>query len=263
MKEILYRIYEVSPKRNIEDESDDIGSIFRQSYSQEYNSIIFEDCMVCESRDHFKEIIRSTYGDNIKFSASKKYDVGTKYCIIIGESAYRSQRYFARQVYECANCGVSVQTWFDNNDNIINDYECRNELANKFKLVEGKKFCGFTCKYKHLAKLKAELTIDDDTEFFATKEMFINGDIEGYIYKITNTVTADMYIGQSRYIPPFRWVQHLRSNRFKDINIVDLRFEVLEVVNKGINLLKREEMHIKKAIAEGGKLLNIVHNVLD
>ena len=95
MLEILYRIYEVTDKetakKNLE-QSLDFGLYYSTSKAQ--NNELLMDCIICDSRDQFKEIIRSEYGDNIPFRYSKKLEVGELYCVIIGEHCFNTERYF-------------------------------------------------------------------------------------------------------------------------------------------------------------------------
>lgn len=73
------------------------------------NIEITMDCKICESREHFKELIKEEYGENIAFRNSKKLNVGDLYCIIIAEHCYNTERYFNRIEYFCACCAPDLQ----------------------------------------------------------------------------------------------------------------------------------------------------------
>ena len=61
------------------------------------------------------------------------------------------------------------------------------------------------------------------------------------------------------YAPIFRWGQHLKTDRFPISNIIDYKFEVLEIVPKSENILEREKYHIQKCYNENpDKSLNIM-----
>ena len=66
-------------------------------------------------------------------------------------------------------------------------------------------------------------------------------------------------MGQTKYIPIFRWGQHLKTDRFKINNIEDYRFEVLEVVKDRNILSEREAYWINEKKSKNPKLsLNVV-----
>ena len=111
MLEVLYRIYEVPSEEEKERNRELDNSFgFYSSTSKAENNELLMDCILCESRDQFKEIIKSAYGDNIGFRYSKKLKEGDLYCIIIGEHAYNAERYFSKVEYECSCCGNKVST---------------------------------------------------------------------------------------------------------------------------------------------------------
>ena len=84
-------------------------------------------------------------------------------------------------------------------------------------------------------------------------------DITGYIYKITKKSSDEFYVGQTIYNPVFRWGQHLNTERFPLSDICDYKFEVLEIVPKGKNILEREKYYIQKLYKENPqKSLNIM-----
>lgn len=80
-----------------------------------------------------------------------------------------------------------------------------------------------------------------------------SNEIVGYIYKITKKSTGEFYVGQTQYAPVFRWGQHLKTKRFPIANILDYKFEVLEIVPKGENILEREKHYIQLLYRENPK----------
>ena len=96
-------------------------------------------------------------------------------------------------------------------------------------------------------------------ESFITREDFKRDDIEGYIYKISKKSTGEFYIGQTKYLPIFRWGQHLKTDRFYMTGILDYQFEVIEIVPITANILEREKYYIQKYYNENPeKSLNIM-----
>lgn len=104
MLEILYRIYEVADKE-IPTECQAFGM---SSLSKSNSYEVAMDCLICDSRDEFKALIRDVYGSDIKFSYSRKYAPGTLYCIIIGETCYNTESYFFKREFECPYCKAKV-----------------------------------------------------------------------------------------------------------------------------------------------------------
>ena len=97
MIEVLYRIYEVSSVDEREEALRSGVEVFGfNSISKMCNKELTMDCLVCNSREQFKSIIRDEYGENISFRFSKNLKAGDLYCIIIGEHCYDTERYFQK-----------------------------------------------------------------------------------------------------------------------------------------------------------------------
>lgn len=256
MLEILYRIYEVADAETAEknlQSNIDLG--FYSSTSQAQNIELLMDCLICDSRDQFKEIIRSEYGDKIPFRYSKKLKAGDVYCIIIGEHCYDTEKYFNKVKFKCDFCGAEIETYCKKFIGFA-PYEIKNDLYG-IEEYSQKRFCSERCKHKFSDRERRTLRPNDDTEFYVTRDMFTE-DISGYIYKITKKSTGEFYVGQTRYAPVFRWGQHLKTKRFPIKDILDYKFEVLEIVPKGGNILEREKHYIQLLYRENPeKSLNI------
>lgn len=260
MLEILYRIYRVLSEEERRNKiSDENSYSFYNSYSSTNNEEICMDCFLCESREDFKEHIKAIYGADTKFTNSKKYPPNTIYCVIIGEHCYNAEKYFNRIEFECDFCHSKVSGYIDSKITIDN-YAIKNELANQVKEYKNKKFCCTKCKYAYMEIEKSKFC-DEDIAFnqFITRDMYTNNNLAGYIYKITKKSTGEFYVGQTIYVPIFRWGQHLKTERFDIKNILDYKFEVIELVPKCENILEREKYWIQKLYKENPKLsLNIM-----
>ena len=120
------------------------------------------------------------------------------------------------------------------------------------------RFCSHKCKQVYESRERNKIRPNDDEEFYITKDMF-SGKVSGYIYKISKKSTGEFYIGQTMYAPVFRWGQHLKTERFPIENITDYRFEVIEIVPLGCNILEREKYWIQKFYRDNPeKSLNIM-----
>lgn len=257
MLEILYRIYEVADEETAQknrEQSFDFG-IF-SSTSKAENIELLMDCLICDTREQFKEIIKSEYGENIAFRYSKKLKAGDLYCIIIGEHCYDTEKYFNKVTFKCDGCGATVET-YRNKPIKFGDYEIRTSFYGIEEYKE-KQFCSKSCQYTYSNREREKLRPDNEQEFYIQRDMFTE-DITGYIYKISKKFTGEFYVGQTIYAPVFRWGQHLKTERFPIENITDYKFEVLEIVPKNTNILEREKYYIQKLYKENPKKsLNIM-----
>lgn len=264
MLEILYRIYQVATeeerKRNLE--LDLNFGIFSSTSKCENNELLM-DCLICDSREQFKEIMKSEYGENISFKYSKKLKEGDVYCIIIGEHCYDTEKYFNKVTFKCDHCGSEVTTYV-RKPIYIDDWTIKRDLCN-IQEYSLRRFCCPMCRdqyvKKEIARMKSENS-DYLEESYITRDAFTNENLAGYIYKITKKATGEFYVGQTVYLPIFRWGQHLKTDRFKVDNILDYQFETIELVPKGTNLLEREKYWIQKCYVENPeKSLNISQTI--
>ena len=256
MIEVLYRIYEVAP---VKEGTKDINCVrdFYSSASKEDNIELVMDCLICDDRDQFKDIIRSAYSQDIKFCYSRKYKVGDIYCIIIGEHCFNTEKYFNKVEYQCDNCETKVTT-YTNTRISFDPYEIKSSLFGDESYLK-KNFCSEKCKYQYLDIEKKQLQPNDEQEYFVTREMFQQNNVCGYIYKITKRSTGEFYIGKSMYVPQFRWVQHLKTERFLLDKIIDYIYEVLYVVKAGEKILEVELKYIKEyAEKYPEQILNVI-----
>lgn len=263
MLEIIYRIYR---KRNALEMQQMTEAIEKEGVWYPISEIekeeIAMDVMQCETRDHFKDVIRELYGKNIKFAYSKNIQPDEYYCIIIGDHAYDTEKYFNRIEYECDYCHSKVKG-FSHCTHYFSDWEIKQYLAGDSTYAQ-KRFCSSRCQMKYKEEETKKIYPDGNNDnLFITRDSFTNK-YAGYIYKITKKSTGEFYVGQTIYAPVFRWAQHLKTERFKIDNILDYKFETIEIVPSGQNILEREKYWIQKCYMENPKLsLNIsgTHNI--
>lgn len=118
-------------------------------------------------------------------------------------------------------------------------------------------FCSYDCKYKFRNSIHYEGE-------FQNKEEGCSGNVFGYIYLIYNRVENTYYVGQTRYLPFFRWQEHIKSGGKGDIK--DLSFSIITEVPKGHKISQDENQQelnnveawwIAKYKEEGYKVFNI------
>lgn len=261
MVEIVYRIYRKrteEEKIEILKKNNSLDFYIENGWSSDYSEKeeIALDCLICEDREQFKEIIKENYGKDIKFRYSKNIKEGEYYCIIIGDHCWNTEKYFNRVEYECDNCHTKVKG-FVNAQHTFSEWEIKTSLANDQSYLS-KKFCSARCMEQYRQIEKAKIYPDENNlDMWVTRDSFSKNHA-GYIYKITKKSTGEFYIGQTIYAPVFRWAEHLKTERFKIDNILDYQFETIEIVPFGTNILEREKFWIQKYYLENPKLsLNI------
>lgn len=255
----IYRIYEVS----------------KSIYDMRVDNILNQEVMITESRETFKENIRTLY-PNVRFANNGKLKEGDIYCIIISDNCFNAAEHLAVKDYECDHCKKT----FKSNEKLLNKYysvyefKTKRVTADVLKEYEARikdmHFCSKECLLNHksdVITMLEEETLnrhDNDKDFtpdiFITRHTFdktTNG--AGYIYKISKKSTKEFYVGQTSYVPIYRWGQHLLTERFDIHNIDDYIFEILEVIKNNKKLNERERYWINKCRDENPSLsLNIM-----
>jgi hypothetical protein len=246
MLEVIYRIYEVL------DENATLDHIGSQYYGCPNKEIVM-DCKIVDNREQFKSIIKEEYGNDIKFRNSKNLKPGDLYCIIIGEHCYSTENYFVKIISKCSYCGCKLEGYFK--PIRFDNYELDRQLYGIDKeLYDKEMFCSHTCKNNRLNYLREKISKDtnslENADIWVDKSLFSESQssnkIVGYIYKITKRSTGEFYIGETTYVPIFRWGQHLITERFPLSNIEDYIFEVIDTVYEGTNIFDVESKYIKE-----------------
>ena len=244
---IIYRIYQLTNENDI-------------------RKVITQDVMMVNSKEEFKEAIKLTYGDDIKFKHTKDLKEGDIFVSIISYDCYNAEEYVRIDDFVCANCN---QTFKENKHHLIKGYYwsleriCKPLYDEKIKELEQNVYCCRRCKDEYEEKLKEEFTkYAKDNNYLSEFWVDRNDDYKtgnyGYIYMITKKSTGEFYVGQTNAVPMFRWVQHLKTERFKIENIIDYKYETLEVVKYKKDINDREAYWINKKYKEKPDLcLNI------
>jgi hypothetical protein len=110
-------------------------------------------------------------------------------------------------------------------------------------------FCSNDCKQNYYEKRKVE---SSGVENWQDRTSYAG--ILGYIYHIYNKATHKHYIGQTKYLPFFRWQEHIKQGEKGELS--DLVFETITTVyeNKSdISLTAVEAFYINKYIEKFGK----------
>ena len=258
--EIIYRVYEIVEyeEKNWKDETIIIKD----------KIMLDQTICCCNSRKHFKEIMQEMYSPKkVHFANSRKLNDSDIYINIISENCYNTEQYFIVNDYECACCKKS----FKSNEKLVHKFlnnwnlkmACKELYLEQEKELESMVFCTNSCRNKKTSDLLneyKEYATQNDLlqDNFISKETF-SKNADGYIYMITKKSTNEFYVGQSKYVPIFRWGQHLLTDRFKLENIEDYKFEVLEKVSDIKLINEREAYWINKKRNENPELsLNIM-----
>lgn len=213
-------------------------------------------------REEVREKVKNMYCTNtaaqLKFAKPKKRN-GT-YAIIMESEKYWYDRFYAKIDTMCFWCTKPIKgkasefprayigegSYYASRDSVFTDL---NQTAF---------FCTTNCEVHFKRSIKSE-----EGEF-QVKEEGNNGNVFGYIYLIYNRATDLYYIGQTRFLPFFRWQEHIKEG--KKGNISDLTFCVLTEINRSaassdqqnqLYLNSMEAWWIDKYKLEGHEVFNI------
>lgn len=194
------------------------------------------------TRDEAKNEVKNRYigqtRENISFAKPRKKD-GLYAMVMDSEQFYYD--YFSKEIDTyCFHCHKPIKgKWRDFPRETINNTEYS--------------FCSYECRNKlHLnQRYEGE---------FQEKEK-LSQKIAGYIYHIYNRIQNKHYVGQTKYLPFFRWQEHIKNGAKG--NITDLTFDVITEVTcesqeDGQKYLNNAEAWwIKKYIEEGYEVFNV------
>lgn len=218
---------------------------------------------VVGGRDGAKIEVKSRYvgqsSKDIGFSKPRKRD--GLYAIVMDSNKFFFDRFYAHIETFCFWCHKPIKGkacdfprefigeghWYHDGDDVFMD------------LDKTAYFCRYDCKRTFRDSLRFEGE-------FQEKEEGRNGEVFGYIYLMYNRAKDVYYIGQTRFMPFFRWQEHIKEGKKGDIK--DLTFSVLTEVNRRSSLsdeLNQEYLNnveswwIAKYREEGCEVFNIMN----
>lgn len=176
------------------------------------------------------------------------------YALVIDSDKFFYDRFYKTIDTNCFNCGKHIQGHakdFPNFQPFVYDprFETDEECnIKKYDQDTRYYFCSYNCKFEILQKLRG-----DEGEWQVREDYTKNGGVFGYIYHIYNRKENKHYIGQTRYMPFFRWQEHAKQHIKGEI--CDLVFETIAEIRKQDQeyLNNIEAWWIQKYIEEYGK----------
>lgn len=175
-----------------------------------------------QSREAAKTIVKEKYSgktsQNLMF-AKPKNKTGV-YAIVMDSDKFFYDRFMVELDTFCFNpeCHKKI------NGKLRNFPSSTISDENDFEKTVTVHFCGYDCKNKVWNLLRGS-----EGEF-QEREVGENGNIIGYIYHMYNRIENTHYVGQTKYLPFFRWQEHIKSGQKGSIE--DLVFDVLATVKK-------------------------------
>lgn len=234
-----------------------IYRVYKKGENYYNNEIIAQDVIEVKEKDDFKNAIKLIYGDDIKFKNTKNVKEGDLFISIISYDCnnpedylntmkctcdYYKKEFITRQIKMKKFHSYELDRLFKLNPELFEKY--------KFEL-ESNIFCSSNCLTYSYCKYE-KLFYDDYVEKNGFINTWVNRESSfkdsGYIYMITKKSTQEFYVGKTNALPMFRWVQHLKTDRFSEENIVDYKFEILEVCRE--KMTERETFWINKKYLE-------------
>ncbi|ADL53230.1 GIY-YIG nuclease family protein [Clostridium cellulovorans] len=213
-----------------------------------------------ESKDIAKEDVKKKYtgsaAEKILFAKPRKKD--GIYAIIMESNKFFYDRFYLQIDTYCFHCHKKLNGKASDfpKSNLTNNYFGEIDLEDQENTAY---FCSYDCKNQLYKNLRYEGE-------FQEKEAGNNGDTFGYIYLMYNRVENKYYIGQTRYLPFFRWQEHIKDGGKG--NIEDITFSVITGVRNNIhaneavnqeNLNNAEAWWIHKYKEEGYEVFNIAN----
>lgn len=236
---------------NFERDSSEKGTLLDEFYLKD----------IYEGRNEVKEVISKKYDTdfikNLKYAKPRKKD--GVYSIVMESSKFFYDRFMFNIDTLCFNCYKNIKgkaVEFPKKDLRSMDLFFSSEL-DLTDLENTAYFCNSECKSSHIMKLK---NVEGD---FQIREEDPNRDIFGYIYEIYNREEDKYYVGQTKYMPFFRWQDHVKDGSKGDL--CALSFSVITSINKSYQpsedqkyMNSIESWWIQKYVAEGKSVFNIV-----
>lgn len=230
------RIYDYKTDEELKEYTDiDVWEARRGTLLDEYY-LCGEDM----SREEAKNKIKEKSGV-LKFAKSRK-NSGI-YAIVMDSNQFFYNRFNVEIGTICFNCHKPIKGKLKDFPYMVTD--------------NGERYC--FCSYNCKSETSSKINPYYEGEFQSREGYESNGGVYGYIYHIYNRKTNMHYIGQTVYMPFFRWQEHVKSG-LKG-NITDLVFETItEVRVKSQEYLNNiEAWWIRKYIDEYGR--NHVMNI--
>lgn len=230
------RIYDYKTDEELKEYTDiDVWEARRGTLLDEYY-LCGEDM----SREEAKNKIKEKSGV-LKFAKSRK-NSGI-YAIVMDSNQFFYNRFNVEIDTICFNCHKPIKGKLKDFPYMVTD--------------NGERYC--FCSYNCKSETSSKINPYYEGEFQSREGYESNGGVYGYIYHIYNRKTNMHYIGQTVYMPFFRWQEHVKSG-LKG-NITDLVFETItEVRVKSQEYLNNiEAWWIRKYIDEYGR--NHVMNI--
>lgn len=236
IKYFWIRVYDYVPV-NIEEATEKlkspayINSVITLSDLVSWNKgTLLDEWYICGenyTREQAKQTVIDKYSKSIKFAKPRK-DKSGQYAIVMDSDKFFYDRFYKQLPDNCIcfNCHKPISGKYFNFP--IMDMYCFEQIGvdpKNLDLEPGEElhFCSYDCRNKCISKLSNRDTIE-----FQTRQGMSSINVFGYIYHIYNRVENKHYVGQTKYMPFFRWQEHVKDG-YKG-NICDLVFETLTEV---------------------------------
>lgn len=185
------------------------------------------------------------------FAKPKKGKSGI-YAIVMDSEKFFYDRFTTTLDTYCFNCGKPIKGSIKDFPKFTPLYyderfDTKEEDNLEYDKEQDYYFCSYDCKYETTNKLKGY-----EGEW-QSRNGYEQSGVYGYIYHIYNRIENKHYIGQTKYMPFFRWQEHAKANVKGDV--CDLVFETIckTTVNSQEYLNSIEAWWIQRFIDDYGK----------
>lgn len=176
-----------------------------------------------------------------RFAKPRKNTNGGAYAIVMDSNEYFYNRFTKEVDCLCFNCHKAIKGKMKDFPS-MSDMDCTEIGEHRYY------FCSWECYRETSQKVNPKI----EGEWQQRENYTTNGGVYGYIYHIYNRKDNKHYIGQTVYMPFFRWQEHAKQHIKGDL--VDLTFETItEVRTKSQEYLNNiEAWWIRKFIHDYG-----------
>jgi hypothetical protein len=185
-----------------------------------------KDCGREEAKQAVKDKYCSGTSSKLSFAKPKKETNGI-YAIVMDSTKFYYERFYATINTHCFWCLKAIE-----GEASEFPHERINEKPQAFdydNAYSGDGLTAFFCKYDCKSHFHYSQNPIGEGEW-QSKEAGHDGDIFGYVYLMYNRAENIHYVGQTRFMPFFRWQEHIKDGSKGDIS--DLSFSVLAQVGR-------------------------------
>ncbi len=181
-----------------------------------------------ENKEAAKADVKKKYVGNtaakIQFAKPRRKD--GIYAIIMESNKFFYDRFYLEIDTYCFYCHKKINGKASEFPKLNLSNDCFSKID-----LEVNKNTAYFCSYECKRSLNSHMRYEGE---FQEKEAGCDGSVFGYIYLMYNRPENKYYVGQTRYLPFFRWQEHIKAG--EKGAITDITFTVITEVRRNRSL---------------------------